>query len=107
MARKLKGLQILVGNRLDDGRAVFFNKSLGWVADVRQASAAEAQSLATLIEQANQHIYNNEIAGFEPVEAVIGVNGTAPVHGKPLMQSKGPSVRTDLGYQTGLTWETA
>ncbi len=105
MAKKLRGLQLLVGNRLTDGRAVFFNQETGWHADVTEATVAEGEALETLIADAHAFVASNEIAGFEPVEACTAKGAPIPTHGKPLMQTKGPSVREDLGYQTGLNWE--
>ena len=107
MGKKLKGAQILVGNRLTDGRAVFFNSDTGWHADAGLATAAEGDALDGLIAAARITVESNEIAGFEPVEAATDTGVPAPIHGKPLMQTKGPSVRQDLGYQTGLNWENA
>lgn len=107
MAKKLKGTLMLVGNRLDDGRAVFFNAETGWVADATGATLAQGPALEALIETAKTDIARNFIAGFEAVEAEQGRDGVRPLHGRPLMQSQGPSVRLDLGYQTGLEWESA
>jgi len=103
MAKKITGPQMIVANRLDDGRAVFFTGT-GWHADAGRAAVAEGDAMDALTTSAEADAARNLVVGIERIEAdTSGI--IRPKHIKPLMQTRGPSVRTDLGYQVGLNWE--
>lgn len=105
MGRKLKGKQLIVGNLLRCGRVVFLTANHNWSPVSQEAALAEDEALDKLVAAAEQAMADNIIAGYELAEAETGTAGTNPIHSKPLMQTKGPSVRLDLGYQTGPKWE--
>ena len=96
---------MILANRLDDGRVVFFTKNGGWSADTGEAAFAEGDALEALTAEANKSAENNFIVGTELISAHIKGNTAYPAHIKHAMQAKGPSVRADLGYQTSLDWE--
>jgi len=105
MAKKITGPQMILANRLDDGRVVFFTREGDWSADTAIAAYAEGDALDTLLAEANKSTDNNLIVGTELVGARIEDGTAYPAHIKHAMQAKGPSVRADLGYQTSLDWE--
>jgi len=105
MAKKITGPQMILANRLDDGRVVFFTRDGGWSADTTKAAFGEGDALDALVAEANKANENNLIAGLEVIAAEVEGDTAYPAHIKHAMQAKGPSVRADLGYQVSLDWE--
>jgi len=106
MAKKIKGPQMILANQLDDGRAVFFTRDGRWSADTSLAAYGEDSALDTLLAKAAKSAANNLVVDPEAIGAIVDNNRAYPAHIKHAMQAKGPSVRADLGYQTGFDWET-
>lgn len=96
---------MILANRLDDGRVVFFTRDGGWSADTTLAAFAEGDALDALAAEANKAAADNFIVGTELIGARVEGDVAYPAHPKHAMQAKGPSVRADLGYQTSLDWE--
>ena len=107
MAKKIKGPQMILANRLDDGRVVFFTKDGGWNSDTVFAAYGEGDALDALLAEADKSTANNLIVGTELIGATITDDTAYPTHIKHAMQAKGPSVRADLGYQVSADWEAA
>jgi len=105
MAKKLTGPQMILANNLGDGRVVFFTSNGGWSASPAEAVYAEDEAAETLLAEANRSVTNNLIVGTELIGAVVTDGKPYPAHMKHVMQAKGPSVRTDLGYQVSTEWE--
>ena len=106
MAKKLKGPQLIIANRLDDGRVVFLTETGSWSVEARDAAIAEdPAAVDTLVERARLASDANHVVDPQPVEAAQSGGGTVPAHIKHAMQSRGPSVRPDLGYQVAPDWE--
>lgn len=106
MAKKIKGPQMILGNRLGDGRVVFYTRDGGWSPETSLAAYAEDEGVEVLAEKAQASVKDNTIVGTEIIPAKVNDDGTAyPAHIKHVMQAKGPSVRADLGYQVSLDWE--
>ncbi len=106
MAKKITGPQMILSNRLDDGRVVFFTRDGGWSPETNLAAHADDDGIAALAEKAEASVANNTVVGIEIIPAKVNADGTAfPAHIKHVMQTKGPSVRDDLGYQVSLDWE--
>ena len=106
MAKPIKGPHMILANQLDDGRAVFFTRDGGWSPETKLAAYAEDAALDALVAEAQKSAANNLVVDPEAVGAVIREGTPYPAHIKHAMQTKGPSVRTDLGYQADLDWET-
>ena len=106
MAKKIKGPQLILANRLDDGRAVFLTAEGGWTKKVADAVVADGdEDLAGLLTVAQAAEVANLVVSVTPVAAETTGGNVAPAHIKFAMQAKGPSVRTDLGYQVSPDWE--
>ncbi len=100
MAKKIKGPQIILANRLDDGRAVFFTPKQNWSYQASDAwlaidEAAQQQAM----EAAMKSDADNTVIGIEFIGASDSENGPVPTHAKHIIQNTGPTVRLDLGYQ--------
>ena len=96
---------MILANRLDDGRVVFFTRNGGWSPDTTLAAYAEGEALEVLAAEANKAAEENLIVGTELIGARVEGGIAYPAHIKHAMQARGPSVRADLGYQTSLDWE--
>jgi hypothetical protein len=106
MAKKIKGPQLIIANRLDDGRVVFMTENGNWTADVARAAVADTpEGVEALEAQASTSEKSNLVVDPQAVPAETG-DAAFPAHMKQAMQAKGPSVRPDLGYQVSKTWET-
>lgn len=106
MAKKITGPQLILANRLDDGRAVFLTASGDWSNQVADAAVAEdEQALTGLMTIAQAAEVANLVVSVTPVAADTSGESLAPAHIKFAMQARGPSVRTDLGYQVSPNWE--
>lgn len=106
MAKKITGPQLVLANRLDDGRAVFLTAASEWSNEVSHAAVAENESdLAALMVIAEAAEVANLVVSVTPVAADTAGDSIAPAHIKFAMQARGPSVRADLGYQVSPDWE--
>jgi len=100
MAKKLKGPQIILANRLDDGRAVFFTREKTWSCRAVDAwLAADEQEQQAALIAAQQDEVTNKVIGIELISAAEGPDGPRPAHQKHVIQNDGPTIRLDLGYQ--------
>jgi len=107
MAKKIIGPQMILGNFLDDGRAVFFTRDHGWSADTSLAAYGEGDTLDQLVTEASKAVDANLIVDIEVIGARVEDGTAYPAHIKHAIQAKGPTVRTDLGYQVSTKWEAA
>ncbi|MBO6505013.1 MAG: DUF2849 domain-containing protein [Kordiimonadaceae bacterium] len=106
MAKKITGPQLILANRLDDGRAVFLTAAGAWSKQVAEAAVANSEEeLTGLLSVAQAAEVSNQVVSVTPVAADVSGDAVAPAHIKFAMQSKGPSVRSDLGYQVSPNWE--
>ncbi|MFC3052467.1 DUF2849 domain-containing protein [Kordiimonas pumila] len=105
MAKKITGPQMIIANRLDDGRAVFFTRNGGWSPETDEAAYADDDGIEALLAEATKSADKNIVLSVEAIGAVLNGDKAYPAHIKHAMQAKGPSVRADLGYQVSLDWE--
>ncbi len=106
MAKKITGPQLILANRLDDGRAVFLTASGTWSNTAADSAVAENEAeLDTLMTVAQAADLANLVVSVTPVAADTSGDAIAPAHIKFAMQARGPSVRADLGYQVSPNWE--
>jgi len=106
MAKKITGPQLILANRLDDGRAVFLTATGTWSNTAADAAVAENEAeLDTLMTVAQAADLANFVVSVTPVAADTSGDQIAPAHIKFAMQARGPSVRADLGYQVSPNWE--
>jgi sulfite reductase (NADPH) hemoprotein beta-component len=105
MAKKIKGPQLVIANRLDDGRVVFLKECGEWSVNAADAAVAEApEALDKLEALGKEASSSNFVVDPQLVPAETG-DAISPAHMKQAMQAKGPSVRPDLGYQVSHDWE--
>jgi len=116
MAKKIKGPQIVIANRLTDGRVVFLGNPEVldgqdvWTPDPAQAHVATTDAGIATLEAAlatasdSNLVIDGQLIGASQADGATD-GSTAPTHIKHLIQAQGPTVRTDLGYQVGPKWE--
>ncbi len=106
MAKKITGPQMVIANRLDDGRVVFLTQKGGWSNQASDAAVAEEEAgVDALLAAAQKDVAANKVVSVEVIEATTKDGAPYPSHMKFAMQAKGPSVRPDLGYQVSPDWE--
>lgn len=106
MAKRITGPQMIVANRLLDGRVVFMRADGSWSPIAGEAATAENEGdIAVLADLAQQSADSNDVLSVEFIEATERDGKPYPAHMKFAMQAEGPSVRKDLGYQVSPTWE--
>ena len=108
MAKKLRGPQMILSNRLDDGRVIFMKADGSWSVVPEDGAVADTdEGVAELLNLAQVAADDNFIVAPEVVEAKPSETGEGytPSHIKHAMQTRGPSVRPDLGYQVSVDWE--
>jgi hypothetical protein len=106
MAKRINGPQMIVANRLLDGRVVFMKADGGWSPVAGDAVTAEdADGVAALEVLAQKSADSNHVLSIEVIDAAEKDGKPYPAHMKFAMQAEGPSVRKDLGYQVSPQWE--
>lgn len=101
MAKKLKGPQIILSNRLSDGRVQFLTKEGTWSFQASDAWLTESEAeREDAMAVAQSFIGANLIVDAEFAEAEMTADGPRPTHPKYVIQNAGPTVRRDLGYQS-------
>lgn len=92
--------QVVIANRLRDGRVVFLGSDHVWVERVEQCPpAADADAAATLLSLGEQAETEQVVVGAELIEVADRGGVLTPVKMREAIRAKGPTVRTDLGKQ--------
>ena len=95
-------MQIVTGNRLRDGQAVWLTQTGNWA---EQVSAArlwdEPDADATLTALATTQV-GLDVIDIQKAPAIADHGVAVPASHRERIRSLGPSVRTDLGKQAGL-----
>lgn len=96
------GMQIVTGNRLRDGQAVWLTPEGGWAEKVSAARLwDETEADAALTALATKEV-SLEVVDIQKAPAIVENNVAVPASHRERIRSLGPSVRTDLGKQAGL-----
>ena len=89
--------RIVTANRLDDGRVVYLGYA-GWIEDIHLARRAETDAESeALLEEAREGVARNEVADAW----LIDHDGATALRRRERIRALGPTVRPDLGYQSG------
>ncbi|WP_282610577.1 DUF2849 domain-containing protein [Pelagibius sp. Alg239-R121] len=93
-------VQILTANRLGDGAVVYRSQAGEWTARLGESRVlATAEDAARILAEAETPAAALEVVGpyLMPVDNAAGE--IRPVEMREFIRAKGPSNRTDLGYQ--------
>jgi hypothetical protein len=95
-------LQIVIANRLGDGRVVYLGAG-AWIETLSAAERAEAKTpaAAALLARAEESVKRNEIVDPYLADIVEDAAGIRLARLREHIRSLGPTVRPDLGYQAG------
>jgi hypothetical protein len=92
-------LRIAIANRLRDGRVVYLSRE-GWSHRLEEAeSAATEEAAEARRARAQDSFARNEVVDVYLVE--LGEDGVKPRSLRERIRTRGPTVRSDLGYQAG------
>lgn len=92
-------LQVVVANRLRDGRVIYLAEG-GWVAWIGDAQVAGSEAAAAaLLAQAQRAVAANEVVDPYLIEVIEEASELKPARWRERIRSLGPTVRADLGYQ--------
>jgi uncharacterized protein DUF2849 len=96
---------ILTANHLVEGHVVFLGENGIWVSNVNDAVRASSPEDKTHLDQSgNAAKAANLVIETYLVEVEANENAIIPVKTRERMRTLGPTVRPDLGYQSG-TWK--
>lgn len=96
--------QILIANRLNDGRVVWLSETGNWTGpSTPPLTLQDSPSLQKALARAHQEETNNNIIG--PVAVAVS-DDLEPLLPKYKIILSGPTVRSDLGYQAEKFAET-
>jgi sulfite reductase (NADPH) hemoprotein beta-component len=98
----LKNPQILFANDLRDGEVLFLGAD-GWTRDHRAAVVARDSAAAAALEaRGKAEVATNRVVDVYLADVAVDADGAPePLHYREKMRIKGPSVRPDLGKQSG------
>lgn len=94
-------LTLFSANRLHDGIVVWLGQNNEWVQDLQSASLFNQENIAAARDAAQQASDHNFIVGVQELPATRENDIPVPCDYKERIRSKGPSVRPDLGKQSG------
>ena len=94
-------LQAITANRLADGRVVYLRDADSWSERIQESVVADSEDRAkTLLEQAKRAVAERLVV--DPYLFAVSVEDgkIRPLGRREEIRAAGPSVRTDLGYQS-------
>ncbi len=96
---------ILTANHLAEGHVVFLGENGIWVSNANHAVRASSPEDKTRLDQSGSAAKAASLV-IEPylVEVEANENTNIPIKTRERMRTLGPTVRLDLGYQSG-TWK--
>jgi len=97
---------ILTANHLIEGHVIFLGENGIWVSNVDQATyASSAEEKGKLDQTAEVAKAANLVIEPYLVEVKTEAGTTIPIKTRERLRTLGPTVRPDLGYQSG-TWKS-
>lgn len=101
MARKINGPQIVTANQLTDGLVVYLTSDGRWSAQAADAAvAADADAAGALLALGEADAAAARVVAPYLIEVDAGGDAPVPRRYREVIRARGPSVRTDLGYQS-------
>ena len=89
-------MQMIIANRLVDGRVVFMDADAAWVDSIEDGVLLESQVEADrLMVAATRAVEDCVIVEPYPIEVVVEDGKRRPVAAREAIRAFGPSVRTD------------
>lgn len=94
--------QVVIANRLTDGRVVFLAAGDIWVGDVNEARVEDDGAPAeALLAIAMQLEARQQVVGAELIDVAVRADAVHPTKPREAIRAAGPTNRPDLGKQAG------
>ncbi len=94
--------QIVIANRLTDGRIVFLAEGDSWASGVDDARVEETGDAAeALLETALALEAKQQVVGAELIDVEVDGDRVRPTKYREVIRAAGPTNRPDLGKQAG------
>jgi hypothetical protein len=94
--------QVVIANRLTDGRIVFLADGDAWVSSVDEARVEEPGDGAEALLAAGQRLEaQQQVVGAELIDVDVADGHVRPTKYREAIRAAGPTNRPDLGKQAG------
>jgi len=94
--------QIVIANRLTDGRVVFLGHGDAWTTKVDDARVEETGAAADALLAAAQRLEaRQQVVDPELIDVAVDGGRVMPTRPREAIRAKGPTNRPDLGKQAG------
>ena len=94
--------QVVIANRLTDGRIVFLAQADRWASSVNDARVEEPGDAAdALLAAATRLEALQQVIGAELIDVTVDGSEVRPTKPREAIRANGPTSRPDLGKQAG------
>jgi hypothetical protein len=93
--------QVLTANRLVVGEVVYWNEAQGWVSRLAEAQVLADSEAEAVLARADEWVQKREVVAPYLFDVRLEKGITVPVKVREAIRAAGPTVRLDLGKQSG------
>jgi len=94
--------QVVIANRLTDGRVVFLSKDDVWATNVNDARVSESDADAEALLEIGQRLAGQQqVVEPELIDVDVQAGQVRPTKPREAIRATGPTTRLDLGKQAG------
>lgn len=93
--------QVLTANRLVVGEVVYWNEAHGWVSRFEEAQVLADSEAAGTLARAAEWVQKREVVAPYLFDVRLEHGVAVPVKVREVIRAAGPTVRLDLGKQSG------
>jgi len=93
--------QVLTANRLVVGEVVYWNKARGWVSRLDEAQVLADSEAEAVLARADESVRKREVVAPYLFDVRLEKGIAVPVKVREAIRAAGPTVRLDLGKQSG------
>jgi hypothetical protein len=93
--------QVLTANRLVVGEVVYWNEAQGWVSRLEEAQVLADSEADAVLARADESVQKREVVAPYLFDVRLEKGIAVPVKVREAIRAAGPTVRLDLGKQSG------
>ena len=93
--------QVLTANRLVVGEVVYWNEARGWVSRLEEAQVLADSEAEAVLARADEWVQKREVVAPYLFDVRLEKGIAVPVKVREAIRAAGPTVRLDLGKQSG------
>jgi hypothetical protein len=93
--------QVLTANRLVVGEVVYWNEARGWVSRFEEAQVLADSEGEAVLARAAEWVQKREVVAPYLFDVRLEKGVAVPVKVREVIRAAGPTVRLDLGKQSG------